>query len=359
MKRFIPDATPSGGTPFGASYVGEFAACPRSWFNTYLRPGVDEHGQPTKGIRPRSTPEFLPTGSIFHAMLGEWYTSGCRDGEDTGEYSLDRAIAVGEAARDGKEGEEYESREVAAEQWEILEPMMVSYHDTFGPGGPHQDYPKVKVLCDGNGEPLVERPWTCTLTDGYIYTCRTDLVVLEQGFVSVWEHKTATQMPVFLRMRKESIPWDAQFTGEYWILKELFAHVEPIHRVMVNRVFKKHVGVLKSGKDSAHPLVAEREPTDRTDGQLEQWRWSTIHELYAIDEAVERFNRGVASGNTSIEHVAALCFPQRGTRTGRCTAYRGCAYQGLCRWAGNEERVMKEYRVQSNEELVSLREWAS
>jgi hypothetical protein len=291
-------------------------------------------------------------------MAGTWYASGCRDGEDTGEYSLDAALAAGEAARDGEEGQEYESREIASTEWDMLEKMMVSYHDTFGPGGPHQDYPAVKVLCDEEGEPLVERAWVCTLTDGYIYTCRTDLIVEERGYVSVWEHKTSTQMPIFLRMRKESIPWDAQFAGEYWILKELFAPTETIHVVRVNMVFKNHQAFQKSGKPTAHPLVAEREGTDRTDGQLEQWRWSTIHELYAIDEAVERYDRAVASGNVTPKHAATLYFPQRGMRNGKCTAYRGCAYQALCRYAGKEEKVMGDYRPCSGEELVSLREWA-
>jgi len=170
--------------------------------------------------------------------------------------------------------------------------------------------------------------------------------------VSVWEHKTGTTAHPWYGIRKKSVTWDSQFTGEFWILKELFRHVEPIHQVKMNLVFKKHAGTEK------FPLVAEREGTTRTDEQLEHWRWSTINELWAIDEAVERYNQTVKAGNMTTEQAAAIYFPQRGTRTGRCTAYRGCPYQLLCKMAGHEKQAMGGFRPCSNEELVSLREWA-
>ena len=93
---FIPQVEPTGGTSLGNSYLTTWVRCPRDWFNQYYRPTLDAEGQLWRGLAPRFTkPPFL-TGRIFHDALAAWYTSGCRDGDDTGERSIDAALAEGE-----------------------------------------------------------------------------------------------------------------------------------------------------------------------------------------------------------------------------------------------------------------------
>jgi hypothetical protein len=279
-------------------------------------------------------------------MLAAWYLSGCRDGEDTGEYSLDMAMAAGEAAYKRLAGD-YESLEVAEKEWEIIKPMIVAYHDWVGPGGEAQDYPSIRVFCDGEGKPLVERAWACMLTDGYIFTCRTDLIIYKRGIISTMDHKTSSVWGV--KERKRSICWDPQFTGQYWVLTELFPG-QTINGVEMNILPKERT---KNSQFKA----CEREGTTRNPGQLERWRQTTINTLFSIDEAVNRFDRMMETGNFSLEYMANMCFPDRGTRNGRCGAYGGCEYWDLCRMAGMEERMMSGYRVRSGEELANLREW--
>jgi hypothetical protein len=209
--RFIPEASPSGGTQLGNSYLTTWTRCPRAWFNEFYRPVLLDSQTVGRGITPRFKKIFLISGGIFHEMLAAWYASGCRDGEDTGEYDIDKALETGRLEW-LKAKREYESEELAEKDWLMNQKMILDYHDRFGPGAPMPDYPDIRVVCDGSGEPLVERPWTCTLMDGYVYTCRTDLIVYERGYLKVMEHKTSKANWVWTR--QASIPYDSQFTGE-------------------------------------------------------------------------------------------------------------------------------------------------
>jgi hypothetical protein len=355
--RFIPNATPSGGTPFGNSYVSDWM-CPMLWFNRNYRPLLNEEGQVVRGLAPKQEPEFLTSGSMFHQMMDIYYRSGCIDGEDTGKYSLDAALAAGEEFY--KENiHKYKDEEVADKEWQRFQKMMVMYCDDFGPDSPNSDYPRIKVLCDGNGEPLIEIPWTCTLTDGYIYTCRTDMIVQIEDFLAVMEHKTCLSTYPWADMRLNSIPWDPQFTGEYWVLTELFPD-EPIKGVEVNLIWKREnkPKPKRDGSPPRFPKAANRELARRGPGQIERWRISTLNVLFAIDEAVHKFDRMMEGGNCTMAYAASMCFPDYGTRNSMCTKYRGCAFRDLCRDPELEERHLHHYRPRSSEELVSLREWA-
>ena len=347
--KFVPPVQAGeGGTQCGNSYLTSWATCPRLFYNNYYRPTQvpsDVEGEPDtlyRGITGQFKSEYLLGGSIFHEGIAAWYRSGCRNGEDTGEYDIDHAMdvlntnAVAAAAQ-------YAGGPAKAEDDRVMfQVLMRSYADRYGPTSPSPDWPEIRILCDAkSGEPLIEQAYAFPLGNGYTYTCRIDAIIMRHGNVSVMEHKTTTAYGI--RFRLESMPWDAQFAGELWTLQHALPEL-PIHGVYVNICLKKRSSTSKFD-------IATREMTVRTDGQLERWKEGAKALLRQIDNAVERYEQAMYGGlqanysdGLSHEEAADAFFPDTGTRTGHCTAYGGCEYQELCAIAGMEHRALNQFR---------------
>lgn len=339
--NFIPVRTPSGGTPIGSTYLAAWANCPWEWYNLYLRPGAEG----TQGIVPVHTKPAFLKGRIFHTGLEYWYRSGCRNGEDTGEYQIDPALEAARVVWTSAE-HEYESPDEWAAHWDQVSLTLRSYHDAYGPGGHERDWPEIRVLCDERGEPLLEREYAVEL--GYrdfILTCKPDAIVSHRGYVKVLEHKTSH--PRYLSERLQSIHTDAQFTQECYTLRALLPEL-PLEGVLAN------VMPVPRGASSKF-RVAERETTKRSDWDLEVFRLDSIDILQQIDDRVGRWQDLVAGGMNPT-NAARMCFPSHGTRTGRCNAYRGCQFLRLCSNKEREVEMLRNYRGRTAAEVKVSRE---
>ena len=337
-KRFIPLPTEGGGGSLvGNSYLSKWAQCPRAWFNSFYRPF-----EGSQGVRPRYVSEHLLKGGTFHEGIAELYLSGCRDGEDTGEWNLDQAIGILESHHKRNESQ-YEESTLYETDLNLTRSMLTAYYSEFGLGGPSQDYPTIRTLHDGEGLPLVERDFSVDLGyGGYVYTCRADLLILHHGYPKVMEHKTSAP-GLWAQKRVASIQFDSQFTGEIFVLKALFPD-EILEGALVNVV-------IKGGKTK----IALRESTTRSDEDLRHFRLSTIHILQQIDEAVHKFNQALIEGN-DIEWAMSLYFPDHGERTQACDNYGGCEFRSLCRSKNRIDRVLPTFRPRTRAEVVESRE---
>lgn len=348
-RQFIPEPVEGGGTRCGSTYIALADRCWRKWFNSHYRPLYDPAGNLLgRGLQRRTTALPLLSGRLLHEGLAAWYLSGCRNGEDTGERDIERAVTT-LAAHALRAEHEYESPDACAADASRLEVTLRSYHDWYGPGGRLQEWPELRVAFDAEGQPVVEREYEIRLSPGYIFTTRIDLVAWHHGFLKTMEHKTSH--PMFVRQRLSSARYDAQFTGEAFAMRHLFPDT-PLAGVLVNVIVKDRS--VNSKFD-----VAERDTTTRSDAQLERWRSATLATLRDIDRRVEGFEQAAGPQPTpeAIERAADDWFPVTGTRTGECGAFnRDCDFARLCQLPGLEEQALRSFRHRSGEELARLAE---
>ena len=335
--RFIPEIVPDGGSPVGNSYLSTFTTCPRRWANLYYR--QFEGG---RGLRPQYQSEHLTKGSTFHEGIAALYGSGCKDGEDTGEWDLDLSLAQMELVHIAALTK-YASEEKAEEDWLLLQSMLINYYDQFSLKGATPDFPTIQVLHDGEGNPLIEREFQIDLGyGGYIFTCRADLLILHHLHPKVMEHKTSA--PGFwATKRMNAIHTDSQFTGECFVLANLFPD-EQVDGVLVNIVIKK-------GKTK----IALRESTRRDYHDYNTFRMSALDILQQIDHRTQGFDNDIDTGWPE-EEALNRWFPDHGTKTGACENYGGCEFQILCR---NKDRVnqnLKSFKPRLATQLVENRE---
>lgn len=345
--RFIPQRSATGGSLIGNSYLATYAACPYEWFNRYLRPGPDESHV---GISPKREKPFLTVGRVFHEGIAEWYRSGCRDGADTGERSVDRALDVARRTHNSAvKMELYADAEEADASWLSVETLLRSYHDRYGPTSPNPEYPEIEVVHDGLGQPLIEREFKLDLGyGGYVFTTRPDMLMLKRGYLCTRDHKTSTARYVGERLR--TIDWDPQFTGEYLAIRRLFPE-EPLNGAEANVLVKDRS--MKSKFD-----IAERNTTTRSDRDLDAFAKESMDLLQRIDVAVEGFKQDYALyGPEDLERLAETWFPRHGTRTQRCGSYGGCPMlEPLCR---NKDRIdvgLRHFRPREVEEVKESKE---
>ena len=331
MTPFEPSVDPDqGGTSLGNSYLSLWARCPRKWYYEYYR--ATDVG---RGLAPLNESPDLMLGSLFHEGLAEWYTSGFDSGEDTGGYDLDAGLEGIALYRDQQEEDCDELAEQAGQ-------MLTTYHETYGPGAPLQDYPNLRIAADAEGQPLVERDFRFELAPGKWYTGRIDAICIHDNQLKVLEHKTAGVRSVGGRLR--SIGTDSQFAGEQWLLQQALPDLA-VSGVLVNCVLKDWGGPkTKSGALSKFQAIAVRETTIRTSAQIEQWRLDAVAILDEIERATKLFEWRLER-SWPLEWAEAECFPVRGTRNGHCHAYnRDCEFLDFCHAPGFHERVLPMFR---------------
>ncbi len=335
--RFIPERTPSGGSLFGNSYTASFAKCPRQWFNSYKRP-LDA----SMGIKSRFTSEHLIKGRVFHVGIAELYQTGCTDGTYHGEWNIDQAMARMELEHTVA-SIEYESEEKADEDWLLLQSMLLNYHDEFSKNGNRPEFPEIRVLFDGKGQPMIEREFQVDLGyRDYVLTSRIDLLIEHHAFPKAMEHKTSA--PGFWATKRlNSIHTDSQATTECFVLAALFPE-ERINEVYYNIVIKK-------GRSE----IAKRDTTRRDYHDLNTFRLATIDILEQIDRRTEGFDNDRDSGLNE-EEAADRWFPDHGTRTGACEEYGGCQFQTICRNKDRIEQNLKSFRPRTVAEVTESME---
>lgn len=345
---FLPEPTKHGGSRVGNSYISLYANCPRKWFYTFIYPIEVEPGKWSKGIAPRHTAPALLGGSIFHEMMAAYYLSGVKNGEDTGEYDLDRAIQAGEAHYAARK-QEYLDLSVGEDAVLTSTEMITGYYQAYGPDSPAPDYPTIKVVTNEQGEPYIEKEFTIGLGyKDYIYTTRLDLIIGHHSFLKSMEHKTSVAS--WANRTLAGIHRKSQFTGEIFVMVNAFPdHV--LNGCMVN------VCVKNRSTKSTLP-VALRDTTGRTPDQLERFRLRVIKILQDIDSSVNAFSDFMLGG-MAIELAADQTFPEYGEYNEHCNAFnRECEYMPFCKGIQAPDISLRSFRPRSIEENSELKEYS-
>jgi hypothetical protein len=336
-RHFVPPPEASGGTQGGNSYLQTWVKCPRLWYNTYYRPTRDEGGKVlSRGLRLPHSSRHILTGDAGHDGLQRLYESGIRDGEDTGEWDVDFAVDTARAKLQTHKPK-YQLVKDFEEAYDTLPVIIRDYYEKHGPEAPRPDYPNIKILCDDQGAPMIERELRAELAPGYVYTCRFDALITDMGFIKALEHKFTTAYGI--NMRLKGINTETQFTGEYWVIQQCYPEVD-LNGVLLNMLIKNRS---LTGKYKDTPAV--RETTTRSPGTINRWKISAIGILDSIDDAIDRFENLTLNGDSD-NYASEVCFPDHGTRTEQCHAFGSkCDYLHLCQLPGLEDRRLAQYNA--------------
>ncbi len=350
---YLPDKP--GGTRVGSSYLKAYIQCPRQWFYRYAWPHLDEEGRlvGTGLVREDSYRDApLEAGAMFHQGMEEYLRSGCRDGEDTGQYDLERALGSLDALKPPDSEHQRERWERSRQEARSL---LQAIDHRLGPDGLAPGWPATKVVCDQDGQPLIERSFTVPLGyRDYIYTCQADAIILRHDMdLQVWEHKTSAP-GMWVGNRLQNISTDSQITGEIYALQHHF----PDSGSGWERLDGARVSVYIKGwkPSSRYPEPVVSEDARRTPHMLEQFRQRTVSLLQDIDYRMGVYEERVGAGAPADEVVASL-FPNWGMLGDACFAYRReCAYMDLCK-IGHTPGVLRSYRqratIAPDESLVA------
>lgn len=339
---FEPIHLAGGGSRIGNSYLSEFEVCPRRWFYLYGFPtGLREDGRLADPSQPvnhigLSTEKGLAlhAGTAFHEAVEVWMRSGCRDGEDTGEYQLEPALAAISTVF-ARVRDPIDPLQLRAEH-DSMQALFTGYHETFGPGGQLQDWPNIRVACDDSGEPMLEREYEIQLAPGWVFTCRPDAFIYENTYLKVMEHKTSSVF--YAKGKLLSMHYETQPTAELYTLTSLYPD-RALDGVLVNVVMKDR------GKKSSKYAVAERVSIQRGVEDFDSFRSEALTTLEAIADSMATFDSRLHDGQTWVE-AALATFPERGRRTERCYKFnRECEFYTLCMGKGAEMNYVRQFRT--------------
>lgn len=334
---FLPKPREFDGTPTGNSYLSLWLRCRRKWFAKYLWPWAD--GAAGLEVPPASLRlgkrglqgpgANLMVGSALHAFKEHWYRSGIRDGEDTGEYSLDAGLAALDAYL-AQRAQEFEGVEAIDWVRANVGEWMIAFHRFYGPGGHTPLFPGEKILCLEDGTPAIEVQFSVPLSvkdahgRPYVFTCRMDTVALWQDrYLVGLEHKSAAASwadRYVAQLSKQS-----QFTGELFTTRNApgLAHL-PWDKLRVAFHLK---GWTPRSTFPAPVIFGE---TSRTPEQLQRFQLRVEHLLVQIDAAVDAWHKGLEKGIDPL-WLADRLFPETGENTGECFAFNSqCEFTAQC-----------------------------
>jgi len=348
--RFIPATSLEGGTPIGSSYLRAYHECPYKFFNQYIRPvGELEDHLLMIGIKARWQAPPLSAGSMFHSFMEELYHSRCKDGEDTGEWDIDRAMAVLRVVqlelKDGYQKEAEYNKDCIK-----IDTACREYVDYYGPtvSSRNPEWPRYQVVFDGEGEPIIERQFKIDLGyNDYYITIQPDLIMTRDGYLITRDHKTAAKG--WGPGRAANIDTDAQFTMEYMVLSELFPE-EAITGAEVNVIQTGYVPGNKV-KDFERFI---RNTTTRSLADIASFKADTIDLLEKIDTAVANFE-DLWETTGDLELAAGLAFPRHGMRIDACHTFRRpCDFIDLCVHKGNIGNNLGSFRPRRVEKVEEV-----
>ena len=326
---YLPVPKQYDGSPVGNSYLSLWLNCRRKWFVKYLWPWEDgstglevPYRSLSLGARGLAGPgSNLMMGSLLHAFKEAWYLSGIKDGEDTGAYDFEAALAH-LTQYHGERRPEFSDDAAAGWAFTEVKGWAENWHRFFGPQGHTPLWPEEKVLCLEDGRPAVELDLTVPLGYGdYVFTTRLDCVkLLRNQYLMVDETKSAA--PSWVDRYITMLPRNSQFTGQMFALR----HSPELASLPWDKIkVTYHIKGWKPGGKSVFPAPARSGSTSRTEEQLERFRVRAVAILQDIEAAV-------ADWKTFGDQVRDSRFAETGEHTGACYAFNSeCEFAGPCR----------------------------
>lgn len=325
---YIPSDVQLGGQRTSASQLRTHATCEQEWFLSYLCPHPDV--PKSAGLTTRTTADPLLTGSYFHGGMHAYLLSGWRDGGDSGERDIDKAIGHLEDLAHSRAGET-ESPEQAEENCLVAKQMLLKYDEL------RNEYTDMKVVGDSNGEAVLEREYQLPIGPNgeFTYTNKIDSMLQDrEGYHYIGEFKTTSFR--FANQSLNALHMQGQSYGHMGVLTRLFptAPIGGIHFM---------VFVKDRGKKSNLPHVYERAiiiPGESVDAYFDH----VLDRLYRMVDSTQRWqvlcNEGWEPYSAGIK-----AFMLDGVLNGQCTRFnRPCAFRGYCENFGLGSRALRGFR---------------
>ena len=316
-----------GGSRMGVHYLSEFVQCPMRWFLRYAYPAGPN--SELTGLTTHHTSPPLLTGTAYHAGVEELYRSGWRDGADTGEWDLERAVAKVEAEFTARESEWADTDKMVAERQDTIA-MIHRYRNHFGKGGKAPEQGHLELLATPDGEPALEVEYEIPVGNR-IMTARIDALVRYHGIMMVCERKTSSRVSSTL----QTYSLKAQPLALLLLVNH--HHPEPVTAILLDIAHKKHT----SGSRQPEFL---RSPISHAPDLLQQFVGVAERTLDAIDNHMGVWNIRVKGGMDPMD-AAFATFPLRGLFNDKCFSFqRECAFARVCRNPSTASNQLPTYR---------------
>jgi len=329
-NTYIPSTVGLGGVRTSASQLRRYTTCPQEYFLHDLAPHPDTPN--SSGLLTRTTADGLMVGGDFHHGMHAYFLSGVRDGEDTGERDIMRALDHLEVEH-RKRAHEAETPEQAQQNLDVAKAVLMKFDELLLKG----QYASRRVVCDDEGEPVLEREFLLPIgSEGrFIYSDKVDAILLnDEGYHEVGEWKTTTYR--FANQKLESLSMDGQTYGHMAVLQGCCPDT-PINGVFV-MVFVKD-----RGKKSDLPHIYERTLVIPPEN-VEQYIWHVEMWVEEMTERAERWQDAVTAG-TDPYYAGLTQFPMNGLLNGMCQRFgRRCDYASYCEAHGLGARALRGYR---------------
>lgn len=312
---YVPSDIQLGGQRTSASQLETITRCRQEFFLHYLAPHPEVPD--SAGLTTRVTTAPLLVGIGAHAGLHAYDLSGWRDGADSGERDLMKALAHAEETLKARQ-QELEDPDEFEKALHQTRNVLIKFDELRTAGA----ISRKRVVADANGKPVLEREFHLPLAGGkFVYVDKVDGVFEnEEGYHEVGERKTSTfryerTLTTGLHMRGQSYGHMAVLTTSY--------PTAPLNGVHF------WIHVKDRGAKSDLPHIRERTITIPRE-QVETYLWHVEEWLYDITDRTEAWQDNVEAGMEPYEAALAR-FPLDGLMNGSCPRFgRLCQFASYC-----------------------------
>ena len=326
---YVPSDVHLGGQRTSASQLKRVTTCWQYHFLCDLAPHPDIPN--SAGLATRVTGAPLVTGSGVHAAIHSYFLSGFKDGEDSGERDVMKALAHAEEVVAARQ-HEMDSPEDYQKALNQTRHCLIKFDEQLTAGG----LTNKRVVADANGEAVLEREFQLPLAEGrFVYTDKVDGVFEnDEGYHEIGEYKTSTFR--FATTTLNNLHMQAQSYGHMGCLTSSYPEA-PIGGLLF------WVLVKDRGAKSDLPHIYERQVTIPPEC-VEQY----LHDVtQTLEDMVSRATAYTNLCNEGLDAYQAglMCYPQTGIMNGQCYRYnRPCEFAGYCEAHGYGSRMLQGFR---------------
>ena len=326
---YVPSDVHLGGQRTSASQLKRITTCWQLHFLSDMAPHPEIEG--STGLAAHTVSLPLLTGIGTHAGLHQYFLSGWRDGEDSGERDVMKAITYAEEiiTQRRSEAPTPEDFQKALDQTQYC---LTKFDEQMAASGLGQ----YKVVADGNGEPVLEREFQVPLAEGrFVYIDKIDGVFEDsEGYHCPGEYKTASYSSANTTLA--SLHMQGQSFGHMACLTLAFPDA-PLGDLLF------WVLVKDRGAKSKLPSIYERLVTITPESV--RWYLHMVEEI--LEDTVERataWENLVREGMDAYE-AGLMVYPQNGILNGQCQRYnRPCEFASYCEAVEFGPRMLKGFR---------------